>query len=484
MKLFSNTFFRIFIYVCITVLSIGVRLYHINSPVADWHSWRQSDTAAVARNFLRYGIDPLHPRYDDFSNIQTGKDNPQGWRMVELPLYQVTAVYLYKIMPGISLEVALRIVSILATTGSVLLMGYLLSRLVSPLTGLVGAFVYAILPYSIYYGRTILPGPFATFWVLLSLSLLCLADSKRWWLVLTVLAGISAAIALLVRPMTAFLLLGSWFFLIKNGSMKQKIVSFILYGLVACYPLFLWRKWILQFPEGIAPSEWLYNYGEIRFKGAWFHWLFARRIAELILGYWGLILFGLGIAVKSVKKEGWFSLLWIAGGLSYLVIFATGNVQHDYYQTLLIPIIVWFTAKGIAALVRPIAGLSRWSSIALACVSVLFLWAFSWYTIRTFYWINRPEIVEAGKAADAMLPKDAKVIAPYFGDTTFLYQTKRQGWPIGFDIEKKIQKGAQYYVTVSTGDSDTETKELAKTYTVLVRNGTYAIIDLTKPVKK
>lgn len=83
--------------------------------------------------------------------------------------------------------------------------------------------------------------------------------------------------------------------------------------------------------------------------------------------------------------------------------------------------------------------------------------------------------------ADKILPKDAKVIASYNGDTTFLYQTQRQGWPLGFDIDKKIAMGATAYVTVSPTDSDGETKDLANRYTVLVRNDKYAIIDLTKP---
>ena len=101
--------------------------------------------------------------------------------------------------------------------------------------------------------------------------------------------------------------------------------------------------------------------------------------------------------------------------------------------------------------------------------------------MRTYYWSNRPEIIEAGQAADAMLPKTAKIIAPYNGDTTFLYQTKRQGWPLGFDIDEKIAMGATHYVTVSPTDNDWETKTLAEQYTVLVRNEKYAIIDLTNP---
>ena len=33
----------------ILVLGLIVRLYKLNTPLADWHSWRQVDTASVAR---------------------------------------------------------------------------------------------------------------------------------------------------------------------------------------------------------------------------------------------------------------------------------------------------------------------------------------------------------------------------------------------------------------------------------------------------
>ena len=82
---------------CIAVLTFAVRMYRISEPIADWHSWRQADTAAVARNFIRFGIDPLHPRFDDLSNIPSGKDNPKGWRMLEFPLYQLVATIGYKL---------------------------------------------------------------------------------------------------------------------------------------------------------------------------------------------------------------------------------------------------------------------------------------------------------------------------------------------------------------------------------------------------
>src|SRR4030067_863850 len=94
-------------------------------------------------------------------------------------------------------------------------------------------------------------------------------------------------------------------------------------------------------------------------------------------------------------------------------------------------------------------------SLIMAVVSTGFGLGISWFFIRDFFNINHPEIVEAGKVADQVLPHDAKVIAPYLGDTAFLYQTKRRGWPIGGDIEKKISIGATDYVTV-TKDAEVE----------------------------
>ena len=83
----------------ILFVALILRLYKINTPLADLHSWRQADTAAVARNFVTDGIDLLHPRYDDLSGRESGRENPQGYRMVEFPLYNSLIAYAYKSLP-------------------------------------------------------------------------------------------------------------------------------------------------------------------------------------------------------------------------------------------------------------------------------------------------------------------------------------------------------------------------------------------------
>ena len=102
----------VFLLALVLFLGVVLRLYKINIPLADLHSWRQADTAAVARNFTKSGFDLLHPRYDDLSNVQSGMDNPEGYRMVEFPIYNAVFAKLYQIWPVFSLEVWGRIVSI------------------------------------------------------------------------------------------------------------------------------------------------------------------------------------------------------------------------------------------------------------------------------------------------------------------------------------------------------------------------------------
>lgn len=106
--------------------------------------------------------------------------------------------------------------------------------------------------------------------------------------------------------------------------------------------------------------------------------------------------------------------------------------------------------------------------------------AFSWYQVRDYFNINNLAIVEAGQAADRLLPKEAKVIAPYGGDTAFLFQTNRQGWSIGIQIEEFIKQGATHYVNINF---DPEVDWLMAAYCPLKKTDQYVIIELNKNCK-
>ena len=95
---------QVFFVASIIFLGLLLRLYRFDGPIADWHSWRQADTSAVSRIFVEKGFDILHPKYLDISNIQTGKDNPEGLRFVEFPLYNIFQAAGYKFIGIFTLE--------------------------------------------------------------------------------------------------------------------------------------------------------------------------------------------------------------------------------------------------------------------------------------------------------------------------------------------------------------------------------------------
>lgn len=464
---------NLFVLTIILAIAFWVRLYKINTPLADWHSFRQADTSAVTRNYVKNGINILYPTYDDLSNIQSGKDNPKGLRFVEFPLYNLASVLVDNIVIGYNVEVSGRLTSIFATLGSIIFLFLLVEKYLGKKEAILTTFFFAILPYNIYFTRVILPEPFLVFttlgmmyfldrWIEKSLHFQWDVSSLREKgriVILFFLVLLFTISSLLVKPFAAFLLLPFAYLWVRGFRISLlSIVGLFLFLGISILPLLWWRSWVNHFPEGTPAYLWLLNEDGIRFKGAFFYWIFAERLGKLILGYWGLPLFLLGVLSRP-KKEGWLFYIWGISLLLYIAVFATGNVRHDYYQIITIPLIAIFLAKGVVFLLD-LAGksTSRFLTYIFIVVMILFTEMFGWYYVRDFYNINHPEIVEAGFAVEKNTSDKALVIAPYFGDTAFLYQTRRAGWPIMQEsVDKMIDKGADYYVSVTF---DTLTNEL------------------------
>ena len=485
MKLNNKAAFLLLFF--ILLLAFVLRFYRINAPLADWHSWRQADTSSVARHYQNYGINLLYPRYDDLSSIPSGRENPKGYRMVEFPFYSTLHTLAYSLVPFSSFEAVGRMISIFFSLMAIVFLYLIIRKVSGTFTALLSAFVYAVLPYNIFYNRTILPETMMIGLSLGSIYFYMLAmvkcQSASWrtkikTIIFLIISLILFSAALLLKPFAVFLIGPPILYFTLKSFLKSKkpfpFIALFLYSFIGLIPLVLWRMWIQQFPEGIPAGMWLFNGDGIRFKGAWFYWLFAERVSKLILGYWGVIFLAFGLLKKSNKS--WFYWLWFLGALSYLAIVATGNVKHDYYQILIIPVLAVLVARGIVCLTQ-LAGkqFDKWSTYLLIAVVFVFMEMFGWYQIRDFFNINHPEIVRAGQAVQQISSQNDKVIAPYGGDTAFLYQTGRKGWPIGGNIKDKIDLGAVLYVSVN---KDEETNSLAEKCQVVRQEEDFNIISL------
>lgn len=461
----------------VVVVGAVLRTHDLHAPLADWHSWRQADTASVAREYVKHGIDLLHPRYMDLSSIPSGIDNPEGYRYVEFPMLSALHATLYLHFPKVGLVEWGRILSIIASAVSILFLYLIMSRVSTRLAASITALVYALLPYNLFYGRVVLPEPWLVATSLVSLYFFLVywdTTKLRYWIT----SLIFLTLANLFKPTALIILVPMAFYGLANRRSFKFYLYSLIFTVMSVIPVGIWRIWMKQYPSGIPASSWLFNGNGIRFKGAWFHWLFGDRIGRLILGYWGLIPLGFGLsALGKRKNETMIVGGMLLGALAYMVIIATGNVQHDYYQIQIIPALAMAVGIGFD---YAVSLQKKYFKVIpfLLMTSILGLSAsLAWYEVRGYFNINVPAIVAAGQEIDKITPPDAKVIAPYQGDTAFLFQTNRTGWPIGGNIDNDIKEGATYYVTTIR---DKEYEELKAKYQLIEETDQYSIIKLTK----
>ena len=465
-------------YLLVGIIFIGciARFYGFTSPIADWHSWRQADTSAVSRNFIKQGYDILHPRFDDLSNIPSGKDNPNGYRFVEFPIYNIFQAGLYQLFGILSLEEWGRLVTIISSLFSILFIFLITRAYAGERAGLLAAFLYAFLPYSVYYGRVILPDTMMVTFSLGAVYFFMVWSQKKKPALSPVffLSLFFSSVSLLLKPYAAFFLLPilyiAWVRFGRRIVIEWKLW---LFAVLSVIPLILWRVWMTQFPEGIPSNIWLLNGNGIRFRPAFFRWIVYERLIKLILGFAGTLLFLPGIYAALTYRKLWFFISYAVGSLLYVVIFATGNVQHDYYQILILPSIVMIAGIGADWILRRSRGIIGGVLVVVVVGLTLYL---GWQQVKGYYYINRPSIISAGKAVDRLTEKDAKVVALYGGDTSFLYQTNRQGWPaLENGLDDLIRKGADYLVFA---DPSEEERHFGEEYKVIASTKEYVIFDL------
>lgn len=477
-----------FEYILLFLIILGgllVRLYKINNPVADWHSWRQADTASVTRIYIQKGINLLVPRFNDVSSIQSRILNLNGYRMVEFPIYNAIGALATVHLGHLSLEVWSRLLTILCALTTSLFLYLIGKRFLGSWGGILSAFFYLFIPFNIYFTRVILPDPMGvTFGVIALWAFIRFYDD--FGDAYLYISAIFMALMLLIKPYLGFYFFPVCYLAINKFGLKnilkdrKLITKGILYLLISFVPFVLWRWWESKFPAGIPLFWWAFNGNGIRFHPAYWNWVFGERLGHLILGSLGVVPFIFG--VFNTKNKNFFIHWFLIGALFYVVLVADANVMHDYYQILTIPAIALALASGSVYLWNQNI-FNKVLSRGILAFSIFIMLVTGWFQVQGNYAINHPEILAAGAEVDRITPKDALVVAPYDGDTAFLYQTKRSGWPvIDNSIDNIIKEGASYYVSVDLGSADT--KMIESRFTTVEKNEKYIIVNLREALSK
>ena len=240
-----NTKILLAILILVTFFS---RMYRIDNPIADWHSWRQSDTASVTREYVKHGIDLLRPHYQDISDLQSGLDNLEGWRMVEFPFINAGVASLIRLNPKLEIDIISRLTSIWFSVGAVMALFYLVKNISGKTVAFYSSLTFALLPFSVFYGRTVLPEPAMLFFSTTSLLFFqyyLQNKNIRKKIVFYLISLVMLMLALLLKPFVAFL--GPVYLTLALLQYKKNIykhVELIFFAVAAFIPFYLWREWI------------------------------------------------------------------------------------------------------------------------------------------------------------------------------------------------------------------------------------------------
>ena len=164
-------------FILVLVVGFALRWQYVHLPMAEAHSWRQITNADIARNFTEESANILYPQVS-----WGGPTN--AYVSMEFPLLQWLAGMLFHVFRD--REFVCRVLSILFSMGALVATYGLGARLFGVPTGRAAAFLLAISPSFVFFGRTFISDtPMVFFSVAAIWGLVTYAETHdrraAWW---------------------------------------------------------------------------------------------------------------------------------------------------------------------------------------------------------------------------------------------------------------------------------------------------------------
>jgi hypothetical protein len=438
-------------------LALGQKLYGFDRPLLGHHSWRQADTAAIARNFYQGGMNFLYPEVD------WGGPGP-NYCEVEFPLYSYVTAAFYG-AAGVH-EWLGRLLA-LAAYGLQLFFVYKIGRrLFSSGAAMAATFLFAVSPIAGFMGRAFMPESW-----MLAASLGSAYFFLRWLDDGSSgdLLGAAALLALAgALKLTAFHLL-IWFGVLALRYGRSKLRSPLPWlALAAAFvPAAAWYyhahqlflKTGLTFGIWVAGNKWA-TLGTL-LSGDFYRKMLVENIAANVLTWPGVVLALAGVALLVARRSDFrFKILtWLGAATLYLLVLARGAYDHDYYS---LPIVAPAALAGGYAAAEGLKLFRRnvWGKAAAVATALVLAAAVPSYTgkFRSFVRVNEAA-VNAGAFLNSADAGDAPIITFNNGGPQWLYYCGRKGWilspkgPLAEDVdlfarlvEERRDAGARYLV--------------------------------------
>jgi 4-amino-4-deoxy-L-arabinose transferase-like glycosyltransferase len=445
--------------VAILLLAVAFRAWRLDVPFVDAHSWRQVTNADIARIWAEGPIDFFYPA------VSWG--GPDGRVGLEFPLLHWLIALAWRVT-GVN-DVTGRIVPALFSVATVWGIYRVGTRLLGAPAGRAAAFLMAVSPTVVYFGRTPLSDtPMLCFSVTAVLGYVAYAQTGRWWMALG--GAVSLALAGLVK-IPAILVLAPIAVIgfLRHGWRLWRDEWFVAAPLAALGAVALWYLHADQIyqetgltqaifrPSGTYPidiAQWAGAFTTVS------HWtrpeLLTWDTASLLLTqYWELHLTPALAVVALIGALRWHWPLagravvdaWMLAAAALVVVSLQGQIFHEFHQLPTLPPLALYFGMGAAPLFdgATYARLAGWRRPVMLGVAAALLVAVAVRgfadsgVIRRLY---RPEhlntpLLDAGAAIDVRTPKDALLATVEYerygsNSPMLLYFAHRKGW--SFDL--------------------------------------------------
>jgi len=434
----------------ILLLALVLRTYHLAYPPWDYHNWRQTMTLMVARDLSRHGLDLLHPIVAWVTDRRPSSPSYFGG---EFPIQSALAAVLFKLF-GESDAIARMVTIAFSLLGIFFLYG-LLNRRSGVVVARLGAFVYSLLPYHLYFGRVFMPDVPALTLALGGLDALDRWTDNRKWSKLAA-AGALTALAILQKLTVIFVALPVLylFWLIYGKRLLFRIEPYV-FTLMGGIPPLVWYSHAMAMTRqgGFSIAQPAHAFAHD--LGYWLQLSFVREIFKA-LALEAFSPLGIGLAVIGLAwpwrgRAAWLFRWWVAGAALLLFLIPDNLPENHYYLSLLMP--------GGAAL----AGLALSASVPhrkarplLALLLGLYA-AGAIYSAVPFYQPDRlPR--DLGVLLNRLTEPDDLIVTESGGSPNMLYFADRRGWMLAreYDVgmlERFAQAGARYYADTFVADA-------------------------------
>src|SRR6266498_522550 len=409
------------------IFAVAVRLILIDQPYVDHWSWRQSDVAAIARNFFEHGFHFGYPQID-------WAGGSAGYVGTEFPILPFLAAICYN-LAGIHEWIG-RSQSVIFFAISLPFFFLLVREIFGSTAGIWAAFFYAFAPLNVFAGRSFMPDVPS-----LSLGIIGLYFFLRWLRddkpAAFYLAATAISLSILIKATSIVIAVPISCLVVagigdpdraqsrdhrESRSHRQRL-QLLAFAAIAILPSVAWYWHAHQIAERYYPHH-FFGAGGVRLESFSWYCDIAQQTATSSLTPILAILALIGLFVVPRGKFGCLFDWWLAAMVLFVVAVGYGN-RHPWYQLPLVPIAAAFAGAGCAFFGSKIS--SRVAVVAFSILPGSFA-ILAFLYVQPFYESSAVQHRNAGLELNKITANDALIVAVDGGNPAIFYYAKRKGW--------------------------------------------------------